>query len=271
MPAMTADKILFLLSGGHSNTAASMSLGGPPSSHPVGLGINAIFPDVSEDQMMSGHTEHRCIYVVNSSEDAPLKSISIHTQNDPASDVKVTLGIARRTESQVVSVEDTVFFGIVKFDLYGNEVAASWDGSAESFASSLRSSLVALGLQGVEVSNSYLGSSHKFTILFGGELNNKSQPLLTVRENLLSGLARPRVSTERQTSGSPINSEAPTIATPQVTPYGVEFLESSPSSAIMVGTMAPGDYMPVWIRRHVPRGSKNRQGDTTTIKVSGST
>lgn len=266
MTAITADKIEFLLSGGSSNSDPRLSVGGPISATPVGRGPNALFPDLSDSELSSGKLEHRCVYVVNASEDATLWGASVFLSSGVPG---VSIGVARATESQVVTVDGPVFFGDVLFDLDGNEVAAEWGGSAEEFAASLKASLLSIGLSGVDVYNTYVGSSKKFTVAFGGPQDNRVQPLLSVSENNLQGVGTPGVSVARQTGGSPINSPAPLLATPEVPPAGVEFPASSPSSRILVGTLAPGDRMPVWVRRNTPAGSAARQGNEIVIGVSG--
>lgn len=269
MSPITADKMVFLLSGGPSNSNPAESLGGPASYYSVQSGINALFSDFTESQILSGVIDYRCIYVVNTSLSDTLYSASLHVESEATGEVQVELGACRRTESQVISIDNTVFFGSAKFYLDGHEVSAIWNGSAEGFAGSLTESLMSLGLIGVEVTNSYLGSSHKFTISFSGGLNNRTQPLLAVLENLLEGARKPQISIARQTAGSPINTVAPQIATPQVSPGGVEFLASSPESRIIVGDLGPGDRMPIWIRRVMSRGSEKKQNSNLVIKVSG--
>lgn len=266
MTAITADKIEFLLSGGSSNSDPRLSIGGLPSGTHVGRGPNALFPDLSDPELSSGKLEHRCVYVVNSSEEATLWDASVFLASGVAG---VSLGVARVTESQVVSVDGPVFFGSVAFSLDGNEFSADWGSSAEEFASNLEASLVSLGLAGVEVYNTYVGSSKKFTVAFGGPQDNRVQPLLSVSNNDLQGVGSPSVSVYRQTAGSPINSPAPLLATPATPPARVEFVESSPSSKIMVGTLGPGEYMSVWVRRNTVAGAAPRQGNEIVIGVSG--
>lgn len=266
MPFITSDEIKFLLSGGASNSDPRLSIGGPPSQTLVGRGSNALFPDLSNSELSSGKLEHRCVYVVNSSEDATLWDASVFLSSGASG---TSIGVARVTESQVVSVEGPVFFGSVVFKLDGHDVPANWGSSAEEFAANLKSSLLSLGLSGVNVSNTYVGGSKKFTVAFEGAQGNRVQPLLSIYENALQGVGTPSVSVYRQTAGEPINSTAPLLATPEVPPALVEFMDTSSSHKILVGSLGPGEHMPIWVRRVTTAGSASIQGNEVVIKVSG--
>lgn len=269
MPTMTADKIGFFLSGGSSNADPSLSLGGGPSTYIVTSLANGLFEDASVATALSGLVDYRCIYVFNESKDSTLYGASVHIESSDSGDSFLTLGALRRDESQVFSVGGTVFFGRVNFSFEGEGFSASWSGSPDSFAKDMQSELSLLGLDGVEVTHSYLGSSHKFTIVFGGSIGNRSQPLVKIEENLLEGIGRPSVSLERQTAGSPINTTAQEIATPEVPPFGVDFMNTSSSSRMLIGDLGPGESMPIWIRRTTPAGASSKEGARSTIRVSG--
>lgn len=271
MPTMTADKIGFYLSGGSSNADPSLSLGGNPSTYAANGSANGLFGDASVAVALAGMVDYRCVYVFNESQDATLYGASVHIESEDSGDSFLTIGTLRRDESQVFSVGGTVFFGSVNFSFEGDEFSASWSGSPDSFAEEMQMALSSLGLQGMEVTHSYLGSSHKFTIVFGGPNGNRSQHLIEIEENLLEGLGRPSVSLERQTSGSPVNTTAHQLATPEVPPFGVDFVETSASSKLIVGDLGPGERFPLWIRRTIPAGASAKEGANALIRVSGTT
>lgn len=269
MPTITADKIGFFLSGGESNANPKLSLGGNPSTYMVSGSANGLFGDASAALALAGTVDYRCVYVFNESENASLYDASVHIESEDSGDSYLTVGVLRRDESQVFSVSGTVFLGSVNFSFDGEGFSASWSGSAENFADEIKSGLVSLGMEGTEVTHTYLGSTHKFTIVFGGESGNRSLPMVEIEENLLEGIGRPNVSIERQTSGSPIGSVAHEIATPEVPPAGVDFFPTSNSSKILVGELGPGEGMPVWIRRTIPAGADSKEGAVAVIRISG--
>lgn len=271
MPTMTADKIGFYLSGGSSNADPSLSLGGNPSTYAASGSANGLFGDASAATALSGLVDYRCVYIFNESSDATLRDTSVHIESEETGDSFLTIGTLIRDESQVFSVGGTVFFGSVDFSFEGDGFSASWSGPPESFAEEMQSGLSSLGLEGILVTHSYLGSSHKFAIVFGGPNSNRSHPLVKIEGNFLEGVGKPPVSLERQTVGSPFNTTAHQLATPEVPPFGVDFVKTSSSSKLIVGDLGPGEMFPLWIRRTIPSGASAKEGARAVIRVSGST
>jgi hypothetical protein len=269
MPAPDSNIISFILSGGGFNSNPLLSLGGEPSAYPVVGNINGLFSDIPEAVAKSGSTDYRCIYIANADESSLLVDASIYLDLPDYGESDVMVGLIRSSESQVVSVTGPVFFGAVTFSFDGTEFSASWGESADDFATNLVSGFDSIGVEGVSVSVSFLGNSQKFNIVFGGANENKAQHLLQVSANMLEGVSTPSVSASRQTAGLPINSTASQIATPETPPARVEFMKASSSSRILVGTLAPGDSFPVWLRRTTPRLSASKQGANFFLRVSG--
>jgi hypothetical protein len=260
-----------LLSGGSSNSNPTLSLGGQPSSTEIGSGLNSLFRDISDSEANSGITDYRCFYVVNKSQGGTLYRASLHVESSDYGDSSVLIGTARSTESQIISVSGPVFLGSVTFSLGGEEFSALWGSSADDFADNLSSGLASIGVGGVDATYSYSGSIYRFVLVFGGANDNRSLPLLLATENLLGGVEEPSLSISRQTAGKPVNSVAPLIATPQTPPAGVSFIETSSSSKMLVGTLGPGDRIPVWLRRNTPSYSVSKQDANLVVRVSGDT
>lgn len=266
MATIQSSDISFLLSGGSSNQNPALSLGGSPSSMPVSGNLNSLFADVESTEATSGLTDYRCFYILNGSATETLYSASIHVQSQSLGGSYADIGLSKSTEVQTLEISGSPTSGTLSMRLGGAEFQGTWGGSGLDFLTSLKSSMAAAGLGDIQVSYT-LGSSHVFTLYFRGSLDNKAHPLVEVVSNGLSPASTAAVS--RQTQGSPINSVAPLVATPSTSPSGVTFSQTSSSSKILVGSLGPGDSMPVWIRRTTPAGTDFKESDSITIRLSG--
>lgn len=266
MATIQTTDIAFLLSGGSSNNNPSLSLGGNPSSTPVSGNMNSLFSDVPAASATSGLVDYRCFYILNKSETETLYSASLHVQIQSLGGSYADIGVSKSTEVQTIQISGSPSSGTARFKLGDIEFSGSWGGSIENFVSSLSSSLSSVGLGDTQISYSS-GASQQLNLNFLGSLNNKSYPLIELVENGLSG--SPAISITRTSQGSPINSVAPAIATPSTSPSSVVFQQTSPSSKILVGSLGPGDSMPVWVQRTTPAGASFKEGDSLVIRLSG--
>lgn len=269
MPILTASDIVFFMSGGPSNKDPLLCLGGYPSNYEVSGGINGLFSNIDAKAASSGMTDYRCFYVANKNMDSALYEASIHIDFEDDVEARVNLGVVKNTESQVISVSGGVFFGSVLLSFESEQFTVTWGGSPNSFAASLTIALASIGLKGAQVARSSASNSHKFSITFRGVLDNKVHPLIQLISNDLEGPSKPSVSISRQTGGRPINSVAPILATPEVAPHNVTFVQTSPDSKLVIGTLSPGDYAPVWMRRITPQGVSYQKGSRVVLRVSG--
>jgi len=268
MTTFSENIVVFRLSGGEDNLNPLLSLGGEISSYAVSGDANGLFPDLSDASVREGYTDHRCLYVFNGSPQA-LENASIHVAEPDLGESRVLLGLKKRSESQVISVTGPVFFGYVTFSFENTEFSSVWSGSPDAFASGIVSGFAGIGVEGVSVSLSFVGNIHRFTVLFGGDNDNKAHPLIQVSESALEGVETPSVSVSRQMGGLPINSTAYSIATPETIPANVDFVATSASNRLYVGTLGPGDYFPVWVKRATPSRSESKQGAKFELRVAG--
>jgi hypothetical protein len=266
MATIQSSDISFLLSGGSSNQNPNLSLGGSPSSTPVSGSLNSLFSDVDAASATSGTTDYRCFYILNKSSTETLYSASVHVHLQGTGGSYADIGLSTSTEVQKLEITGSPTSGTMSLRLGSTEFSATWDGSAANFLSSLASSLSSVGLGDISVSYSS-GSTHSFTAQFLGSLNNKAHPLLEVVSNDLSPAVSASIT--RQTQGSPINSTAPSLATPSTEPAGVVFSQTSTSSKLLVGELGPGDSFPVWLRRTTPAGTGFKENDSVSIRLSG--
>lgn len=91
MAAVDPANLNWYLSGGAENSSAAASLGGVISSTEVTA--DALFDDVTGDQASSGHTDYRCIYIMNEDADT-LSNAKLWIQSNTASaDTAITIGL----------------------------------------------------------------------------------------------------------------------------------------------------------------------------------
>jgi len=267
MPLISSEKILFLLSGGSSNSNPALSLGGQPSSTRVSGGMNGIFTDVSAEQAISGRTDYRCFYVKNASDSEYLYGSTIYIQSEVPGGSSVQIGVLKSSEVQTISFEGSLGSGSLVLRLAGIQFSSESSGTLESLANGIVSAMSSAGFSGVVATTSSSGSTGTISLSFLGAMDNRSWPLIELVQNGLSG--DPSVSISRQSSGGPINTVAPTVATPEVPPFGVLFSQTSSSSRIELGSLGPNDTVPVWIKRTTAPDTPLKEFDGVTIRLSG--
>ena len=92
MAAVDPANLNWYLSGGAANDSAAASLGGARSTT-TEVTADALFDDVSGDQAASGHTDYRCIYIMNEDADT-LSNAKLWIQSNTASeDTAITIGL----------------------------------------------------------------------------------------------------------------------------------------------------------------------------------
>ena len=263
--AISLSDIEFFLSGGSSNSNSMFSIGGLPSGFVILGTLNNLFPNITSEQAESGRTDYRCFYVFNGSETDSLFDSQISLESQDAGGSNVQIGVERSTEIQRLGIVGPAYFGSLTLR-YGSQVfVANWGTSAGEFETNLQAGLVALGLGGVSVSTELNVNNYAFTISFSGASDNRSHPLLEVVQNGLLAPSTPTVSISRVSSGSPVNSVATQLSVDTVPPARVSFS----GSGINVGTLGPGDGLPVWVRRTTPARTEYQERDGFNFRISG--
>jgi len=263
MTTISSTNIEFLLSGGSNNSDPSKSTGGPPSSFPVLGSINNLFSDITSEEATSGKVDYRCFYIKNSGSSGTLydAQVSVSAQNLGGSYVEI--GVAKATDVQRVDVTGTSISGTVVFSLGGSPIAVNWGGPF-GFAASLGNALTYAGAT-ADVNYFTLGNTYSFTVSFSGVNNNRNWPTLQVQQNNLTGGDGVTVVTRKISEGRPVNSNAPSLVTDQMSPSGVTFGGGS----ALVGKIGPGDFVPVWVRRTTLSNTQFSENDGFTVKISG--
>jgi hypothetical protein len=266
MPISLA-QIDFLLSGGSGNNNPNNSIGGVISNFPIIGSVNNLFLDVTSKEAEIGKTDFRCFYIKNSSQEDYLFNCNIFIYSQRESGSMVNIGIEKQNENQEIKiVGPAAISGSVTFKYGQLPITVSWGDSPSSFASNLVSELNAIGIAGVEISFSSTGLTNVFNLIFN---DYRKHPTLELFSNNLIAVSKPIVTVLKTVEGKPINSTAPLLATETVIPNNVEFYESSSSLKIEIGTLKPGDFFPVWIRRFTAPGVDFLEKDYFIFKIQG--
>jgi hypothetical protein len=263
--AINLSDIEFFLSGGSSNSNPALSLGGAPSGFVILGTLNNLFSNVTSEQAESGRTDYRCFYVFNGSETDSLLDSEIFLESQDAGGSRAQIGVEKSTEVQRIGIVGPAYFGSLTLRYDSQVFVANWGTSAGQFEANLQSELVDIGLDGVSVSTVVSGNNYSFTISFFGASDNRSHPLLEVVQNGLLAPSTPTVSISRVSSGAPVNSVATQLSVDTVPPARVVFSDSK----IAIGTLAPGDGVPVWVKRVTSAGTEYQERDGFNFRISG--
>lgn len=266
--AISLSDIEFFLSGGSTNSNPNNSIGGAPSGFLVLGSANNLFSDISSENATAGRTDYRCFYVSNGSATETLYDAEIYFKEQSPGGSTVSMGVQNSTEIQKISIVGPVYFGDLTLRYDSSEFAAAWGGSAGVFETNLQTGLSAI-TEGVSVSTLVQGNNFYFTISFLEDSDNRSHPLLEVVANGLLAPDTPIVSISRIAAGAPINSVASLLSVETVAPARVSFYSSDENSRLSIGTLKPGDKVPVWIKRTTPASTDYMEVDYFKFQISG--
>lgn len=272
--AISLSDIDFFLSGGSTNSNPNSSIGGMPSSFIIRGSMNNLFSDIASESAEIGRTDYRCFYIFNKSQVDFLYDAKVYFEQQGAAGASVTVGINKSTEVQKIIMNPMIFSGSLELRFGSNDILVNWGSSAGEFESNLQAELQTF-VPGTTVSTeiqeeSFANKIYNFTINFSGESDNKSYPILAVKNNqLLASGGYPSISISRISVGAPINSIASTIPTETTPPTGVIFYNSNKDSKLLIGTLGPGDGVPIWIKRITPSNTQYLEEDYFDFRISG--
>lgn len=268
MTFITGSEISFVLSGGSANSDPNASLGGLPSNTSVSGAENNLFDNVGTADATEGLIDYRCFYIFNDSLTNSLFNAEIFFESQIDGGAEAQMGIAQSTDLQKISVNGSVTAGSADMIYDGESFNWSWDANVNTWASNLENSLNGLvALSGVSVEHSITGAGVDFFVSFEGDDDNKNHQLIQVDENNFTGSTN--LATVKITEGAPINSVAAQIAVDTVAPTGVSFSNPTTVTPISLGTLGPGDGVPIWIRRSTPAGTDPFPNDGFTFRLRG--
>lgn len=112
---ISANQLLFFLSGGQNNTNPNLSLGGSISSALVSGTINNLFSNISSEEASSGRTDYRCVYLKNSSATDSIYDAGAYVSSQSSGGSTATIGLSAtpiNTVAPLLAVETIVPSGV---------------------------------------------------------------------------------------------------------------------------------------------------------------
>ncbi len=268
---MDADDISIVLSGGAYNPKPHLSLGGPPSYQLVVGLANNIFGNVSLEQTETGHTDYRCVYILNTSEFHSLYQTKLFTKTpQPSGGALVRLGFQLVYDKQTIVVSGPASGGsfTIRFTLGTETVQGTVDhsDSINVWSANLKTAIEAMiGKTGVTVSAKTKTDLAVFTVTFP---DYRYYPTLEVADNSLVG-DEVSVGISKFQNGGPVNRNADTVDSGTSKPPNVVFADTTHLDPFEVGTLGPGDFIPVWIEREVGPNTLQKAADGFALRISG--
>ena len=268
---MTEKDIQFLLSGGMKNFDPSLSLGGDVSNFSIDNKLNNLFNDVTGSQISSGSIDYRCIYVKLTSSTEKLKNASVFLQKETGIGAEVSVGLSIASDVQILTIPGAPVGGSFQLSFIeksskGTKITTTRDVlwvPDVSFMEQRISALVnSLGnLKNVTCVGQQTSSSYDFVLTFE---SGRAQELLNVQND--RGL---NVVVSRGNIGGPIGRIAPEIGMSNNSPNGVTFISSARREPIKIGTMLPGDFLAIWLKREVTVGLSPIHPDKFGVRIIG--
>lgn len=271
-----ASDISLNLSGGNNNSDQNLSLGGDPSQYPVTTNMANLFSNITATDALTGYQDYRCFYVFNNNDTYSLYNINVYFDIELDAPQQLLLGLALISDLQRFTISGNVQSGYIVMRygeasfLYTGQI--SWGDSYQSFRANLETALNLIdGLSGVTITATANGTIYTFDILFSYYNMNKYQPTLFVSTNnlLTNTVANPEINIAKTLNGSPINTIPDLIADSSTSPNSVIFYNTSATNTILVGTLAPYEGFPIWVKRTIPVNADATSVSGATFKLKG--
>jgi hypothetical protein len=271
-----ASDISLNLSGGTNNSNPNLSLGGDPSIYPVGTNLANLFSNITPLDALTGYQDYRCFYVFNNNDTYSLYDINIYFDTELDYPLQLSLGLYLASDLQKLTISGNVQSGYIvvrygdtSYSYTGN---VNWGTGYQDFRTNLENALNSTGgLTGVVVTVVQTGATNIFNIAFQGYDANKYQPtLFVVTSTLVTASASiPTINVAKIINGSPINTIPDAITDSTTAPNAVVFYNTSATNKKLVGTLAPYDGLPVWVKRTVPVNADPSSVSGATFKLKG--
>ncbi len=270
--AILANEIVFVLSGGSSNTDPNASLGGNPSIQQIPSGlINNLFNDVGEEDSLNGITDHRCIYIFNDSVDEDtLFNARVWIETEVSGGSNIQLGSIFQDELQRITIIGTVTGGTITISIESyTTTPIPFNSNVNTWALNIQNALNALPiLSDVIVTGVSSPGARVFDVLFTGDDGNKSQELMSVTDSL-TPTTPDRIIVAKVITGSPINAITASIDAPTTTPTNVVFSYPLKDAPLFVGNVRATEGFFLWIKRDTPPNTAGVENDGVFINVRG--
>ena len=275
--AISNDDIMFVYSGGSSNSNPDLSLGGAMSGSDIPNGLNNLYDNVSGNEASLGASDYRCFYVQNVNSTDTFSNTSVEIGVQIAGGATAGFGTHIATDLQRITiVADAAFTGgsyTVRFRSIYNaattyDIVVPYNDMANSLASQMNSTIPELSGVSAGVTPSSGSGWYQYVIdvsFLGDDINRYQNILESVDFSTLTGANLTSSAITKLADGGPMNYTAPAIASETTAPSGISF----GSSSISTGDMRPNDFMPVWLERVTPIGTDPISNDGVSIKING--
>lgn len=268
---ITGNDIIYVYSGGATNSTPELSLGGDPSSYQIFNGINNLFNDVGPETAKAGLIDYRCFYVFNNHATDSYYDGKFYLESEAPED-EMSFGVVFRNEVQSITVVGNITGGsvILMYDTFNVTWNYTTDIATNAYA-------LATALNGLAaLSGVTAGASQQvyddlpavvYEVTFTGEDGNRYHPLVTVVTNNLIGQST--VTIAKLADGSPINSIANEIDVPTTIPFGITFTKPTVSTPFAIGTLKATEGFPVWSMRQIVAGTVDTAQDSFKVRFRG--
>ena len=253
---------MLLLSGGESNINPLQSIGGEPSYrivNPVHY-LNNMFDNLSNQQMSTGHTNYRCIYVMNRNVNT-LYGTEIYVENNTVEGVNIAVGCDSSTEIQGIKIDagaiegNTFRLSIESQEtpdiVFSSDIATCINNiqTAIQTISYFEETTIISAAESMPIpsDNPSRGPIYYYQVTFVGSADHHAIALMVVSQNNLGV----QVNTCRLSHGSPINAIAPKMDFDIIIPNEIVFTTTSELSPLSIGDLQSGDIFAIWVRRQV--------------------
>lgn len=262
--------ISLVLSGGSSNTLASDSLGGDPSFKAISNEMNNLFDDNTSNQIDSGYTDYRCIYIFNDG-DSAFYNVYVYISNETTDGADINIGVSTSlTDTQRIKIVNglLVTSGSINLSYSGNSVVIPHNSDLSVWSSNFENQFNSIDpLSGVNCSFNISGNDVFFEISFLDLDDNKYHDTISLVSNSLVGVD-PSVVITKLIDGGPINTVATEIGFATNEPASVSFDSYTISNKLFIGTLYPNEGFPLWFKRTV-NSTVSFLEDSVSIRVEG--
>jgi len=255
--------IAFKHSAGPLNCDPCQDLGGEISDCDITTGLDNLFHSIGPKLSRRGHIDYRCFYIKNISEVSTLRNVTIYFDGEKHGGTYVAFGVKLQDEIQTIVVNGPAppnqgeYFELEipgyspPFKVYYDANITKWIGN---FQTSMRAvdglgDVIVTGSGNIGTTLANPSVNVAFTINYIKQAGRHQIDLAIVLANtLLNNTVTPVPKKE----GSPVNTTAEVIPNEITAPSGIVFNYYLIGNPIYIGNLAPGEYLPIWIKRTLP-------------------
>lgn len=270
---MILTDIQFRHSGGLFNTDPNLDLGGTMSNFQLsGISLNNLFDDIAGKASRSGLIDYRCFYILNTHSTDSVRNLHVWIEGN--SEILIDLGVNLQNEIQKLVITndspakpnegDSMTLLVPNYQNF----TVDYDINITKWTGNFQTEIRAVdGLNNViitSVGNTSTGVT--FTISYIGEAESHQISLIQVIADNLDNATIAAMSVK---DGSPVNTEAPIIASKTIAPPAIDFLFPLKGNPLKLGNLRPLEAFPVWVRRTIPEGTLARTNNNFMIRFNG--